>query len=65
MAWPWEIVERDHEIQNATSPAKIKLLGTYLRLGPEIRVLRCRLLTRRPQPWPQRPRLVPGTVTGA
>ncbi len=39
MTWPWEVVERDHEIQNATSPAKIKLLGEYLRLGPESRVL--------------------------
>ncbi len=39
MTWPWEVVERDHEIQNPTSPAKIKLLGEYLRLGPESRVL--------------------------
>lgn len=39
MAWPWEIVERDHEIQNATSPEKIRLLGEHLRLTPESRVL--------------------------
>jgi SAM-dependent methyltransferase len=39
MAWPWEIVERDHEIQNATSPEKIRLLGDYLRLTAESRVL--------------------------
>jgi SAM-dependent methyltransferase len=39
MAWPWEIVERDHDIQNATSPAKIRLLGEYVRLSPESRVL--------------------------
>jgi SAM-dependent methyltransferase len=39
MAWPWETVERDHDIQNATSPEKIRLLGEHLRLGPESRVL--------------------------
>jgi SAM-dependent methyltransferase len=39
MAWPWEIVERDHEIQNPTSPEKIRLLGDYLRLSSESRVL--------------------------
>jgi SAM-dependent methyltransferase len=39
MAWPWEIVERDHEIQNATSPEKIRLLGEHLRLTPASRVL--------------------------
>jgi SAM-dependent methyltransferase len=39
MAWPWEIVERDHEIQNATSAEKIRLLGDYLRLTAESRVL--------------------------
>ena len=27
MAWPWEIVERDHVIQNPTSAEKILLLG--------------------------------------
>jgi SAM-dependent methyltransferase len=39
VAWPWEIVERDHVIQNPTSAEKIRLLGDYLRLGPESRVL--------------------------
>ena len=39
MAWPWEIVERDHEIQNPTSPEKIRLLGDYLRLSGDSRVL--------------------------
>jgi SAM-dependent methyltransferase len=37
--WPWEIVEHDHEIQNPTSPEKIRLLGDYLRLTSESRVL--------------------------
>jgi SAM-dependent methyltransferase len=37
--WPWEIVERDHELQNPTSPDKILLLGDYLRLGGESLVL--------------------------
>lgn len=39
MFWPWEIIERDHEIQNPTSPEKIRLLGHYLRLSCESRVL--------------------------
>ena len=39
MAWPWEIVERDHELQNPTSPEKIRLLGDYLRLTRDSRVL--------------------------
>lgn len=39
MSWRWEIVERDHDIQNPTSPEKIKLLGSYLRLGAGSRVL--------------------------
>jgi SAM-dependent methyltransferase len=37
--WPWEVVERDHEIQNPTSAEKIRLLGSYLRLDSESRVL--------------------------
>jgi SAM-dependent methyltransferase len=37
--WPWEVAERDHELQNPTSPDKIRLLGDYLRLTPESRVL--------------------------
>jgi SAM-dependent methyltransferase len=39
MFWPWEVIERDHEIQNPTSPEKIRLLGEYVRLTPESRVL--------------------------
>ncbi len=38
-AWPWEIVERDHEIQNPTSPEKIKRLGAHMRLTSASRVL--------------------------
>jgi SAM-dependent methyltransferase len=38
-SWPWEIVERDHELQNPTSPEKILLLGDYLRLTAESRLL--------------------------
>jgi SAM-dependent methyltransferase len=39
MAWPWEVVERDHEIQDPVSPEKIRLLGDYLRLTSQSRVL--------------------------
>jgi SAM-dependent methyltransferase len=39
MFWPWEIIERDHEIQNPLNPAKILLLGDYLRLTSDSRVL--------------------------
>jgi SAM-dependent methyltransferase len=39
MAWPWEVAERDHELQNPTSAEKIRLLGEYLRLGESSRVL--------------------------
>jgi SAM-dependent methyltransferase len=39
VSWPWEIVERDHQLQNPTSPEKILLLGDYLRLTSESRVL--------------------------
>lgn len=39
MFWPWEMIERDHEIQNPTSPEKIRLLGQYLRLDASSRVL--------------------------
>jgi SAM-dependent methyltransferase len=39
MSWPYEIAERDHEIQNPTSAEKIRLLGEYLRLGKDSRVL--------------------------
>jgi SAM-dependent methyltransferase len=39
MDWPWEVAERDHELQNPTSAEKIRLLGEYLRLTPGSRVL--------------------------
>lgn len=39
MAWPWEIVERDHDLQNPTSAEKIRLLGDYLRLTAQSNVL--------------------------
>ncbi len=39
MFWPWEIIERDHEIQNPLTPAKIRLLGDYLRLTNGSRLL--------------------------
>ena len=37
-AWH-EAVERDHDLQNPTSAEKIRLAGTYLRLGPGSTVL--------------------------
>jgi SAM-dependent methyltransferase len=37
--WYYAIAERDHEIQDPTSPEKIRQLGSLLRLGPESRVL--------------------------
>ena len=39
MAWRWEVAERDHEIQNPMSAEKIRLLGDYLRLTADSRVL--------------------------
>jgi SAM-dependent methyltransferase len=38
---PWfhGVAEREHEIQNPTSAAKIRLLGERMRLGPDARVL--------------------------
>jgi len=39
MPWYYAIAERDHELQNPTSPEKIRLLGERLRLRPESRVL--------------------------
>ena len=39
MAWYYAVAERDHDIQNPTSPEKIRLMGEWLRLGPEKRVL--------------------------
>jgi SAM-dependent methyltransferase len=37
--WFYAVAERDHELQNPTSPEKVRLLGERLRLGPESRVL--------------------------
>lgn len=37
-AWH-ELVERDHDLQNPTSPEKIRRVGSYLRLRAETRVL--------------------------
>jgi protein-L-isoaspartate O-methyltransferase len=34
-----ELVERDHDLQNPTTPEKIRRVGEYLRLGAESRVL--------------------------
>jgi SAM-dependent methyltransferase len=39
MEWPWEMVERDHLIQDPTSPEKIRLLGEYVRLTADSHVL--------------------------
>jgi predicted O-methyltransferase YrrM len=39
MPWFYAVAERDHELQNPTSPEKIRLLGERLRLGPETQVL--------------------------
>ena len=39
MPWYYAVAERDHELQNPTSPDKIRRLGERLRLGPESRVL--------------------------
>jgi cyclopropane fatty-acyl-phospholipid synthase-like methyltransferase len=33
------VAEREHELQNPTSPEKLRLLGERIRLGPESRVL--------------------------
>ena len=39
MPWYPEVAERDHDIQDPTSPEKIRELGERLRLGPQSRVL--------------------------
>jgi SAM-dependent methyltransferase len=39
MPWWYAVAERDHDIQNPTSPEKILLLGERLRLGRESHVL--------------------------
>ena len=39
MPWYHAVVEREHELQNPTSAAKIRLLGERLRLGPGSHVL--------------------------
>jgi SAM-dependent methyltransferase len=38
LAWH-ELVDRDHDLQNPTSPAKIRRVGSYLRLSRDTRVL--------------------------
>lgn len=35
----YELVERDHDLQNPTNPEKIRLVGSYLRLRSATRVL--------------------------
>jgi SAM-dependent methyltransferase len=37
--WFYAVAERDHEVQNPTSPEKIRVLGERLRLDSESRVL--------------------------
>jgi SAM-dependent methyltransferase len=37
--WYYAIVEREHDLQNPTSPEKIRLLGERMRLGPASDVL--------------------------
>jgi len=37
--WYYAVVEREHDIQNPTSPEKIRLLGERMRLRPGARVL--------------------------
>jgi SAM-dependent methyltransferase len=39
VTWFYAVAERDHDIQNPTSPEKIRQLGEWLRLGRETRVL--------------------------
>jgi SAM-dependent methyltransferase len=39
MPWFFAVIESKHEIQNPTSPEKIRLLGERLQLGPESHVL--------------------------
>ena len=36
MPWWYAVVESRHELQNPTSPEKIRLLGRYLELGPRV-----------------------------
>ena len=38
-SWPYEVAERDHDIQNPTSAEKIRLLGEYMRLSRDAHVL--------------------------
>ena len=39
MPWSYELAERDHDLQNPTSPEKVRLVGEYMRLAPGSRVL--------------------------
>ena len=39
MPWFYAVAEHDHELQNPTSPEKIRALGEAVGLGPDSRVL--------------------------
>lgn len=39
MPWYHAVAERDHDLQNPTSREKIRMLGEWLRLGPDRKVL--------------------------
>jgi cyclopropane fatty-acyl-phospholipid synthase-like methyltransferase len=39
MPWWFAVAESKHELQNPTSPEKLRLLGERLSLGPESHVL--------------------------
>lgn len=39
MPWYFAVIESEHELQNPTSPGKIRLLGERLRLTPESKVI--------------------------
>lgn len=39
MTWFYAVAERDHELQNPTSPEKIRSLGEQLRLDPSSKVV--------------------------
>ncbi len=39
MPWFFAVAERDHAVQNPTTPAKIRRLGEHMRLGADSRVL--------------------------
>lgn len=39
MPWYYAVAERDHDLQDPTSPEKIRRLGELVRLGPRTKVL--------------------------